>query len=135
MNKIFELQNGKIEFLSDKIIVTDKARSQRKYNLISSGIWIFYGTMSVLRYLKTGDQFLLWTGLFIGLAHLWIFVSFLLRVVESEISVNDIKSLKLKAPFGNNNLDIKLKNGRTRRVSQVYATKEFRDYIDQFQTL
>jgi hypothetical protein len=42
--------------------------------LLINALWIFYGILSVLRYFKTGDMFLLWTGLIIGVAHLVVFL-------------------------------------------------------------
>ena len=131
MSSTFELKRGKIVFGEDKIIITDKARIQRIQFLIFSGLWVFYGTMSVLRYLKTGDQFLLWTGLFIGIAHFLLFVVYLFRSVKSEISMNDVKSMKLKSRNGNNFLDIKLNSGRVRRIIQIEDRDELQVYLDK----
>ena len=131
MDKTFELKKGKIVFGEDKIIITDNARKQRIQFLIISGLWVFYGTMSVLRYLKTGDQFLLWTGLLIGIAHFLLFVVYLFRSVKSEISMNDVKSMKLKSRFGNDFLDIKLNSGRVRRIIQIEDRDELQVYLDK----
>ena len=113
-------------------MITDKAKRGKIFRLITSGLWTFYGLMSLLRYLKTGDQFLLWTGLLIGIGHLGIFIAFLFKSVANEISFENIKSVELDQ---DNNLSIKLKNGRTRRVNQVYATQEFKEYITKFQSV
>jgi len=131
MNSTFTLKKGTLVFEDGKIKITDNAKRQRTYRLISSGMWTMYGTLSVLRYFKTGDQFLLWTGLFIGIAHFGIFVAFLLRSVQNEISLKDVKSMKLKSPFGDVNLDIKLNNNRIRRVSQVENEDELQEYLDK----
>ena len=74
---------------------------------------------------------MLWTGLFLGIAHLVIFVAFLLRSVQSKISLNEVKSMKLKTPFGDTFLDIKLNSNRIRRVSQIDDVDELRDYIER----
>lgn len=132
MNQIFDLPTGKIEFGPEKIWITDKAQRQRNLRLISSGAWFFYGFISILRFLKTGDQFLLWTGLIIAIGHLGIFIAFILRSAASEIARSEVKSIQLKKWNGNEFLDIQLRNGRNRRVPQIYATQAFRDYIDQF---
>lgn len=56
---------------------------QNKMKLFNSAIWTIYGAISVLRYLKTDDQFLFWTGLFIGVAYLIIFILNVLRSNQS----------------------------------------------------
>jgi len=131
MNNIFELQKGKLEFSADRIIISDNAVRQKRVRLFTSGIWIFYGILSVLRYARTGDEFLLWTGLFIGIGHLVVFIAFLFRSVKSEITMEEVKSMKFKSRFNNDFLDIKLKSGRVRRVSQVDDTEELKEFLDK----
>jgi len=131
MNNIFELQKGKLEFSADRIIISDNAVRQKRVRLFTSGIWIFYGILSVLRYVRTGDEFLLWTGLFIGIGHFIVFIGFLFRSVKSEITMEEVKSMKFKSRFNNDFLDIKLKSGRVRRVSQVDDTEELQEYLDK----
>ena len=82
-----------------------------------------------MRYFKTGDQFLLWTGLFIGVTHFLIFILNLFRSNQNEILFDDIKSIKVKQRFGNRFLDIRLKNNRLRRVIGVDNSQELEDYI------
>ncbi|HKM45282.1 MAG TPA: hypothetical protein VJY12_07475, partial [Dysgonamonadaceae bacterium] len=62
----FKLIKGEISFDRDKIIIVDDAKKQKRLTLTSSIMWTIFWIFSVLRYLKTGDQFLLWTGLVIG---------------------------------------------------------------------
>ncbi|MEI7828429.1 MAG: hypothetical protein WCI31_01595 [Prolixibacteraceae bacterium] len=131
MNSTFALKKGTLVFNDGKIIITDNAKRQKWYRLVTSGMWTFYGALSVLRYFKTGDQYLLWTGLFIGIAHFGIFVAFLFRSVQSEVALKDVKSMKLKSPFGDVFLDIKLNNNRIRRVSQVENEDELQGFIDK----
>ncbi len=131
MSNIFELQKGKLEFSADRIIITDNAVRQKRVRLFTSGIWIFYGILSVLRYVRTGDEFLLWTGLLIGIGHLIVFIAFLFRSVKSEITMEEVRSMKFKSRFNNDFLDIKLKSGRVRRVSQVDDTEELQEYLDK----
>ena len=132
MKQTFRLKKGEISFENDKIIISDKVHKQNGMLLFTSGLWIFYGIISVLRYMKTGDEFLLWTGSFIGIAHLIIFIFTLLRSVQSKISLNDVKSIKVKQRFNNNFLDIRLKNNRLRRVSQIEDTEELKEYIEKY---
>jgi hypothetical protein len=131
MSNIFELQKGKLEFSADRIIISDNAVRQKRVRLFTSGIWIFYGILSVLRYVRTGDEFLLWTGLLIGIGHLIVFIAFLFRSVKSEITMEEVRSMKFKSRFNNDFLDIKLKSGRVRRVSQVDDTEELQEYLDK----
>ncbi|MFC3811113.1 hypothetical protein [Lacihabitans lacunae] len=125
----FKLIKGEITFARDKIIIVDDAEKQKWLTLTSSSMWTIFGIFSVLRYLKTGDQFLLWTGLIIGLGHLFIFVLTLFRTVQSEISLNDVKSVTARQRFKNKFLDIKLKNNRLRRVIRV-DNSELIKYIE-----
>jgi hypothetical protein len=80
---------------------------------------------------RTGDEFLLWTGLLIGIGHLIVFIAFLFRSVKSEITMEEVRSMKFKSRFNNDFLDIKLKSGRVRRVSQVDDTEELQEYLDK----
>jgi hypothetical protein len=129
MTQIFKIKNGEISFETDKVSISDDFKKQNLINLFSIGIWTIYGTVSVLRYFKTGDQFLLWTGLFIGVTHFLIFILNLFRSNQNEILFDDIKSIKVKQRFGNRFLDIRLKNNRLRRVIGVDNSKELEDYI------
>ena len=130
MKQTFKLKKGEIIFDDDKIIINDEAKKQKNMTLLSSGIWTIYGTLSVLRYFKTGDQFLLWTGLFIATAHFVIFLLNLRQTSKSEISFDDIKSLKVKQRFSNNYLDIRLTNNMLRRVIRVDNKTELEEYIE-----
>ena len=129
MTQIFKIKNGEISFETDKVSISDDFKKQNLINLFSIGIWTIYGTVSVLRYFKTGDQFLLWTGLFIGVTHFLIFILNLFRSNQNEILFDDIKPIKVKQRFGNRFLDIRLKNNRLRRVIGVDNSKELEDYI------
>ena len=129
MTQIFKIKNWEISFETDKVSISDDFKKQNLINLFSIGIWTIYGTVSVLRYFKTGDQFLLWTGLFIGVTHFLIFILNLFRSNQNEILFDDIKSIKVKQRFGNRFLDIRLKNNRLRRVIGVDNSQELEDYI------
>ncbi len=131
MEKTFKLKKGEISFESSGVKISDNSKKQNLLRLLSSGMWTIYGTSSVLRYLKTGDQFLLWTGLFIGITHLVLFILNLFRSNKSEILFDDIKSIKVREKFSNKFLDIKLKNNRLRRVNGVHNSQELGEYINQ----
>jgi len=130
MNQNFKLNKGEISFENDKIIISDDAKQQLQRTQLTSGIWVFYGTMSILRYLNTGDRFLLWSGLIIGLGHFVIFIMILFRSTQNEIPINEIKSIKIKKRFSNSSLDIRLKSNRLRRVLKIDKTDELKKYIE-----
>lgn len=129
MTHTFKLKKGEISFEIDKIKISDNSRIQKINQLLSSGIWTIFGTISVLRYMKTGDQFLLWTGLFIGIAHFIIFILNLLRSNQSEVLLDDITSIKITRRFNKEFLDIKLKNNKLRRVIGIENSLELEEYI------
>ena len=132
MNKTFKLKKGEISFEPSGVKILDNSKKQNLLQLLSSGIWTIYGITSVLRYLKTGDQFLLWTGLFIGITHLVLFILNLFRSNKNEILFDDIKSIKVGERFSNNKvLDIRLKNNKLRRVTGILNSQELDDYINQ----
>ncbi len=130
MNQNFKLNKGEISFENDKIIISDDAKQQLQRTQLTSGIWVFYGTMSILRYMNTGDRFLLWSGLIIGLGHFVIFIMILFRSTQNEIPINEIKSIKIKKRFSNSSLDIRLKSNRLRRVLKIDETDELKKYIE-----
>ena len=129
MTQTFKLKKGEISFERDKIIISDDARKQRLIMLLFSSMWTVYGILSVIRFLKTGDKFLLWTGLFIGIAHFLLLITFLIRTAKREIAINEIKSVKTGQKFENKFLDIRLKNNRLRRIIRVDNLDELDDYI------
>lgn len=47
--------------------------------IIPALIWTIFGVVDILRYFKTGDKFLLWTGLAIGLVNLIIIIYYLIN--------------------------------------------------------
>ena len=116
MKQIFKLGKGKLSLDEENIIITDEARKQSRVNLILSCIWIVYGIFSVIRYFKTGDQFLLWTGLFIGIAYFVVVIKMLLRTTRKEIRQSEFKSLEIKERLGKTFLDINLFGLKSRQV-------------------
>lgn len=130
MTQTFKFNKAEISFENDKIIISDDAKQQLRRTQFTSGIWVLYGTLSILRFLKTGDQFLLWSGLIIGLGHLVVFVMILFRSTQNEIPFDEVKSIKVKKRFNNSNLDIRLKSNRLRRVLRIEETDELKKYLE-----
>lgn len=130
MIQTFKLKKGEISFESDNISILDDSTKQNFFKFLAPGIWTIYGTLSILRFTKTGDQFLLWTGLFIGIVNLIIFIVTLLQTIKSEIPYDDVKSIKLHQRFGSKCLIIRLRNNRFRRVSGIENAEEIEEYIN-----
>jgi hypothetical protein len=130
MKQTFRLKKGEILFDEDKIIINDDAKKQKWMLslILCSGTLI--GIMSFLRYFKTGIRFDLWYGPIIGVLGIFVLILWLLRSVKSEISLKEVKSMKLKQRFSNKFLDIKLKNNRLRRVIRVDNSEELNQYIE-----
>ena len=130
MTQTFKFNKAEISFENDKIIISDDAKQQLRRTQFTSGIWVIYGTLSILRFLNTGDRFLLWSGLIIGLGHLVVFVMILFRSAQSEIPLDEVKSIKVKKRFNNSSLDIRLKSNRLRRVLRIEETDELKKYLE-----
>lgn len=73
MTQLFKLKVGTISFETEKVLILDNSNKHNFIQILSLGFWTIYGTISVLGYMKNGSQFLLWTGLFIGIGHPVIF--------------------------------------------------------------
>ncbi|MBK5215130.1 MAG: hypothetical protein JJE55_15905 [Flavobacteriaceae bacterium] len=129
MKQTFKLKKGKILFEQDKIIIKDDAKEQK-------WVWTFIlclGTISsvltFLKYLKSDDKFEFWFSLTIGLSSILILTIWLLRLVISEISLDEVKSMKFKQRNRNKFLHIKLNNNRVRRIVLVDNATELEEYI------
>ncbi|RAU82163.1 hypothetical protein [Pontibacter arcticus] len=90
----------------------------------SSALWIFFGVMQVWRYTKTGDQFLLWTGLLIGAGHLVRFIITMFRTPKAEVYFSEIEKAAFKSRNGNKFLDLKLRSGLKRRIRSIEPVSE-----------
>ena len=130
MIQTFKFNKAEISFENDKIIISDDAKQQLRRTQFTSAIWVFYGTLSILRYMNTGDQFLLWSGLIIGLGHLVVFVMILFRSTQSEIPFDEVKSIKVKKRFNNSSHDIRLKTNSLRGILKIDETDELKKYIE-----
>lgn len=101
MKQTFKLKKGEILFDEDKIIIKDDAKKQKWMLSLIICLGTIYGIMSFLRYFKTGIQFDFWYGLIVGLLGILVLTIWLLRSVRSEISLEEVKSMKLKQRFSN----------------------------------
>jgi len=130
MKQTFKLKKGEILFEEDKIIINDDAKKQKWMLSLIICLGTIYGIETFLKYFKTGDNFDFWNGLIIGLVGILTLIIWLLRSVRSEISLDEVKSMKVRQRNGNKFLDINLKNNRLRRVIRVNNETELKEYIE-----
>lgn len=115
-----KIEKGEIVVDSDSITILDNGKNQNNWMLVSSISWTVFGVLSVFRYLKGEDTFLLWMGMFFGLAHFGIVLYYLFfNSNASVIRKDQIVSIKKKNRLGNEVIAIKLNNGRIRKITQL----------------
>ena len=120
-----KIEKGELIVDDSTITIIDDAKRQNNLLFFSSIIWTVFGTISVLRYLEEGDEFLLWSGLFIGGAHFCFAVYYMfLNSNASIIRKEDIVSVKRKNGLKNEYIAIKLSNGRVRKITQLMGNAE-----------
>jgi len=129
MKQTFKLKKGEILFDNDKIIIKDDAKYQKWSSSSITGLGTLYFIETFFKSFKTGVQFDFWLGLIFILIGIPVFILLLLRSVRSEISLNEVKSMRIKQRFGTNFLDIKLVNNRLRRVSNIDDAEELEKFI------
>lgn len=114
------LSSGKLNFNVNRVEILDKAKRSRIvvfFMMISSGL---YGISSIISYEKTGDEFMLYSGIvilvLIGLG--LIMVLFRKRSYEKTITYQEINRVKVKRnDLYQLKVEILLKNKRKRRIS------------------
>ncbi len=123
-------KKGEITFNKETIVIKDNEKKHSLFLKVNSALWIFYGITSILRYQKTGDEFLLWSGLLIGIGHLILFFLFLFRSTKDKIPKDEIVAIHLKQKLGNKFLEINLKGNKKRIVRHIDSVyDELNDYI------
>lgn len=131
MERTLKVEKAEILLKEDKIVINDNAKKGNILRLISSSIWMLFGLISLLRYMKTKDELLLWSGVLIGLSHFIVLIFTLFRSSRAEIQITDIQSVIFKERFGRKFLDLKLKNKKIRRIVNVSpAQMELIDYFE-----
>jgi hypothetical protein len=133
MKNTFELKKGKLVFENDKIVITDYARNTKIYRLFTLSAGILLGISYLIKFLKTNDMFSLRFGLGMAISSLLPFTLELFYSVKSEISFNEVKSLKLRRIFFTDYLYIKLTNNRIRRVVGILNAERLDDFINSIQ--
>ena len=129
MKQTFKLKKGEILFDNDKIIIHDDARKQKWYSSLITGMGTMVLILNFLKSYKTGTHFEFWFELIFIVLGIPLLTILLLRSVRSEITLNDVKSMKIKQRFGNKYLDIKLNSNRLRRVNDLQNAVELEKFI------
>jgi hypothetical protein len=128
------LQKGSVQLTDDRIIISDKEKRLLNGRRFSSIIWIIYAVFAFMRYAQSGEEFLFWSGVIIGPAHLLVLIMLMLRSSSSEVFLSEIQAVSFKKRMGKQFLNIKLRNGRNRRISNIDPCEEpLRTYFQQKQ--
>jgi hypothetical protein len=130
MEDSFKIESGEITFETDKIKISDNSKNQSLPYIISSVLGFIFGILTIIRYFTTGDELALSAGSIISSIHLVVLIINLFRTHQSEISFDEIKSIKVKERIGRKFLDIKLKNHKLRRVIGVYNKEKLQEYLN-----
>ncbi len=130
MNQTFELKKGKLVFETDKIVITDDARGQRRLMLYLFGISLFLLIVSVIGYFAKGVPSDTWVGFFTGITLILLIALSSYISVQSEIYLYEVKSIKIRHNFLNKYLEIKLKNKICRMVAGIVDAEVLRDYLE-----
>ena len=122
MQKKFNIHKGEISFLENGLEINDQGRRSKRIYIIMGVCWIVYGILSLLRYHKTGDPFLLWSGIILII--LWVIgvsVKYL-KVTDKQILFDDIEKVIIKKDLIDTILkaDIVMKNSKKRSVILDY---------------
>lgn len=132
MTTTLPIGKGELLLADDRILIKDNAKRDNRMAMVSSAMWTVFGILSVLRYMKGGDEFLLWSGVLIGFAHFALLIGYLFRTSKSELLHSEIRSVKLKSRFGRKFVDFVLESGRKRRVTSTeLATSELEAYLSE----
>ena len=129
MDNTFELKKGKLVFEEDKIVITDNARYERRYRLISSSILILFGLYELIKYLGKSEMFSFRFGLLMGASGLVNLAFEYFKSSQNEIYYKDVKSLKVNRIFSSDVLFIRMHNNKTRRVNGIYNAERLAEYI------
>jgi len=142
MHKKFNIHKGEISFLENGLEINDHGRRSKRIYIIMGVCWIVYGILSLLRYYKTGDPFLLWSGMII--ISLWIIgiIVKYFKKTDQQILFDDIEKVIIKKDLLETILkaDIIMKNSKKRSVIldyngelnfNRYSLKEFQSALTE----
>ena len=127
MKNIFELKKGKLIFEDDKIIILDNAFNKKIYIVFLLVLFLtVYSVITITS--KEQISYAFW-GL-LGSVGLLRLVVELLNSKQSEISLEEVKYLKIKHFFFKEFLIIKLVNNKVRVVEGILNIERLDDFIN-----
>ncbi len=132
MTQTFKLKRGQISFEKDKIYISDKAKSDKYFRLTMNQFLLVFGIINIRKFYREGDQFFYYFWIILVVVILLTFAFLLLKSTKSLILLDNIKSIKVNKRFDNCYLDIKLKNNRLRRVTQIEDPVKLEEYIETY---
>ena len=132
MTQTFKLKKGQISFEKDKIYISDKAKSDKYFRLSTNLIFLVLGIINIRKFYREGDNFFYFFWIILVVVILLTLAVTLLRSTKSLILFDDIKSIKVNQRFDNCFLDIRLKNNRLRRTTQIEDSVKLEEYIETY---
>ena len=118
---------------SEEIILNDKwgfnlfmLKTIMLLNIISS-------ILNIYSYDSTGDPFIYYFWLLIGIVSVLLFFQFLFKISGTkELAISEIKHLKVNSIFGRDRLSLKLKNGKNRHLVTKNDSTEVANFFKEF---
>ncbi len=132
MTQTFRVKRGQIAFEKDQIYISDKAKSDMYFTLSMNLFLLVFGIINIRKFYREGDHFFYFFWLILVIIILLTIAVMLLRSTKSSILLDDIKSIKVNKRFDNCFLDIRLKNNRLRRVTQIEDSVKLEEYIETY---
>lgn len=132
MTQTFKLKKGQISFEKDKIHISDKAKSDKYFRLSTNLFLLVFGIINIRKFYREGDNFFYFFWIILVVVILLTLAVTLLRSTKSLILFDDIKSIKVNQRFDNCFLDIRLKNNRLRRTTQIEDSVKLEEYIETY---
>jgi len=129
MTRKFKLKKGELVFYRDKIVIKDDSKKRHTkisyivFSVMICGFYMFFNSFE-----KGGYSVMIY--LIICIISFLILIWLMLRSVKSEISLSEVKALKVKHGFDGKILDIKIANNMVRRVTGIENTEELINYIE-----
>ncbi len=131
MTQTFKLKRGQISFEKDKIYISDKAKSDKYFRLTMNLFLLVFGIINIRKFYREGDHFYYFFWIILVVVILLTFAVLLLKSTKSLILLDEVKSIKVKQLISYKTVDIRLKNNRLRRVTQIEDVDALKEYIEK----
>jgi hypothetical protein len=131
MTQTFKLKRGQISFEKDKIYISDKAKSDKYFRLTMNLFLLVFGIINIRKFYREGDHFYYFFWIILVVVILLTFAVLLLKSTKSLILLDEVKSIKVKQLISYKTVDIRLKNNRLRRVTQIEDVNALKEYIEK----